>query len=62
MGVPFLFFKNTVCLWVLCFFLFPVLGIAGVVDETLKGDAKLAQGEIQAAEEHYATALKMALE
>ncbi len=59
MGAPFLFFKNTVCLWVLSFFLFPVFGIAGVADETLKGDAKLAQGEIRVAEEHYATALRM---
>jgi formylglycine-generating enzyme len=57
MGMP--FFKNTVCLFVLSFFLFPVLGIADVVDETLMGDAKLAQGEIRAAEEHYTAALKM---
>ena len=39
--------------------LFPVFGFTGVVDETLEGDAKLAQGEIQEAEKHYATALKM---
>ena len=58
MGIP--FFKNTVCLLVLSFFLFPVFGIAGVVDEVLKGDDKLAQGQIHAAEEYYATALKMA--
>ena len=37
-------------------FLFPVFGFTGVVDETLEGDAKLAQGEIQEAEKHYATA------
>ncbi|MBC8463642.1 MAG: tetratricopeptide repeat protein, partial [Deltaproteobacteria bacterium] len=57
MGIP--FFKNTVCLFVLSIFLFPVSGFADVVDETLKGDDKLAQGQIPAAEEHYTTALKM---
>ena len=40
-------------------FLFPVAGVTSVVDETLEGDAKLAQGEIQEAEKHYAMALKM---
>ena len=46
-------------IFVLSIFLFPVSGFTGVVDETLEGDAKLAQGEIQEAEKHYATALKM---
>jgi len=59
MGIPFSFLKNTLCIFVLSIFLFPVSGFTGVVDETLEGDAKLAQGEIQEAEKHYATALQM---
>ena len=51
--------RLVVCFFVLGFFLFPVLGFASVVDETLEGDAKRALGEIQAAEQHYDTALKM---
>ena len=51
--------RLVVCFFVLGFFLFPVLGFASVVDETPEGDAKRALGEIQAAEQHYDTALKM---
>ena len=59
MGIPFAFYKNTLFIFIFSIFLFPVSGFTGVVDETLEGDAKLAQGEIQEAEKHYATALKM---
>jgi len=57
MGIP--FYKNTLFIFILSIFLFPVTGFTSVVDETLEGDAKLALGEIQEAEKHYATALKM---
>ena len=59
MGIPFTFYKNTLFIFIFSIFLFPVFGFTGVVDETLEGDAKLAQGEIQEAEKHYATALQM---
>ena len=59
MGIPFTFYKNTLFIFIFSIFLFPVTGFTSVVDETLEGDAKLAQGEIQEAEKHYATALKM---
>ena len=59
MGVPFTFYKNTLFIFIFSIFLFPVTGFTSVVDETLEGDAKLAQGEIREAEKHYATALKM---
>jgi formylglycine-generating enzyme len=39
--------------------LFPTVGFSSVVDETLQGDEKLAQGHIKEAEAHYATALEM---
>jgi formylglycine-generating enzyme required for sulfatase activity len=57
MGTP--FFRNILCLFILGLFLCPVPGFTDVVDETLQGDVKLAQGEIRAAEEHYTAALKM---
>lgn len=57
MGIPFTFYKNTLFIFII--FLFPVAGFTSVVDETLEGDAKLAQGEIREAEKHYAMALKM---
>ncbi|MDE0848172.1 MAG: SUMF1/EgtB/PvdO family nonheme iron enzyme [Nitrospinaceae bacterium] len=59
MGIPFTFYKNTLFIFILIIFLFPVAGFTSVVDETLEGDAKLAQGEIREAEKHYAMALKM---
>ena len=59
MGIPFTFYKNTLFIFIFSIFLFPVTGFTSVVDETLEGDAKLAQGEIREAEKHYAMALKM---
>lgn len=59
MGSPFAFFKNTFYFCILSFLLFPVAGFSGVVDETLEGDAKLAQGKILDAEHHYTKALQM---
>ena len=59
MGIPFTFYKNTLFIFIFIIFLFPVAGFTSVVDETLEGDAKLAQGEIREAEKHYAMALKM---
>jgi sulfatase modifying factor 1 len=59
MDTPFSFFKFTLCLFVLNFLLIPAVGFSSVVDETLKGDDKLAQGKIGEAEKHYAAALKM---
>ena len=59
MGIPFAFYKNILFIFIFSIFLFPVSGFTSVVDETLEGDAKLAQGEIREAEKHYATALKM---
>ena len=59
MGIPFTFYKNTLFIFIFSIFLFPVAGFTSVVDETLEGDAKLAQGEIREAEKHYAMALKM---
>ena len=59
MGIPFTFYKNTLFIFILIIFLFPVAGFTSVVDETLEGDAKLARGEIREAEKHYAMALKM---
>ena len=59
METPFSYIKFMLCLFVLNFLLFPAVGFSSVVDETLKGDDKLAQGKIGEAEKHYATALKM---
>ena len=56
---PFSFLKTILCLFILNFLLFPSVGFSSVVDETLQGDEKLAQGHIKEAEKHYATALEM---
>jgi sulfatase modifying factor 1 len=56
---PFSFLKTILCLFVLNFLLFPAVGFSSVVDETLQGDEKLAQGHIKGAEKHYAAALEM---
>ncbi len=59
MDSSFSFLKNILFLFIVSIFLHPIPGLASVIDETLEGDAKLSQGEIQAAEKHYATALGM---
>jgi formylglycine-generating enzyme len=56
---PFSFLKTALCLFILNFLLFPAIGFSSVVEETLKGDEKLAEGQIEDAEKHYATALQM---
>ncbi len=59
MGVPFPIFKKIGYCVLLSIFIFPGLAFSGVVDETLAGDAKVVQGKILEAEQHYATALQM---
>ncbi len=59
MAAPFTFLKSAACIFCLSIFLFPAAGFAGVVDETIAGDTKLAQGKIREAEKHYAAALQM---
>ncbi len=58
-GISFSFFKNILFLFIFSIFMYPVPGVASVIDETLEGDFKLAQGEILEAEKHYARALEM---
>ena len=55
----FSFLKTAFCFFTLNLFFLPTLGFSSVVDETLKGDEKLVEGQIDDAEKHYATALKM---
>ncbi|MBT5027247.1 MAG: SUMF1/EgtB/PvdO family nonheme iron enzyme [Nitrospinaceae bacterium] len=58
-SAPFSIFKISVYFIILSVFIFPSFGFSSVVDETLAGDAKYAEGKILDAEKHYSTALEM---
>jgi formylglycine-generating enzyme len=59
LDTSFLFLKTALCFFILNLLLFPAMGFSSVVQETLKGDKKLAEGLIEDAEKHYTIALQM---